>query len=176
MTHKNDKMVNLPSKRQVDEAVKENPRLVDQNQVKSIVQHSLSQLSSIEHRLDRLENQGVIGRVIGSITGSTNKEMIALMRDLTQAQQTTIKLVLTLAIYHAQNVTVMDEILGELDKAKGVHTRTASHIEFLYDQVQMIRDTHRPQNKQLAGRLAMLAAGFLVAVSVMTYLFWNQFL
>ena len=92
------------------------------------------------------------------------------------AQQTTIKLVLTLAIYHAQNVTVMDEILGELDKAKGVHTRTASHIEFLYDQVQMIRDTHRPKNKQLAGRLAMLAAGFLVAVSVMTYLFWNQFL
>lgn len=172
MTQKDEKAVNLPSKRQVDEAVKENPRLVDQNQVKSIVQHSLSQLSSIEHRLDRLENQGVIGRVIGSITGSTNKEMISLMRDLTQAQQTTIKLVLTLAVYHAQNVTVMDEILDELDKAKGVHTRTASHIEFLYEQVQMIRDTHRPQKKQLAGKLA-LSAAVLASVFVVAYLFWN---
>ncbi|ALS24622.1 hypothetical protein [Paenibacillus naphthalenovorans] len=173
MTQMNEKAVSLPSKRQVNEVVKENPRLVDQNQVKSIVQQSLSQLSSIEHRLDRLENQGVIGRVIGSITGSTNKEMISLMRDLTQAQQTTIKLVLTLAVYHAQNVAVMDEILDELDKAKSVHTRTASHIEFLYDQVQMIRDTHRPQKKQLAGRWAMFAAGLLVSVIVATYLFWN---
>lgn len=151
-------MIRLPNQRQINEAVQENPRLVDQTQVKAIVQQSLSQLSSIEHRLDRLENQGVVGRVIGSITGSTNRELITLMRDLTQAQQTTIKLVLTLAVYHAQNIAVMDEILDELDKAKGVHTRTASHIEFLYEQVQMIRDTRRTRKKPVAGRLGIWVA------------------
>ncbi|WP_106769626.1 hypothetical protein [Paenibacillus faecalis] len=75
-----------------------------------------------------------------------------------QAQQTTIKLVLTLAVYHAQNIAVMDEIQDELDKAKGVHSRTASHIEFLYEQVQMIRDTRRIRKKPVAGRLGIWIA------------------
>ncbi len=166
-------IVKWPDQRQVAETVKENPKLVDQTQVKEIVQQSLNQLSSIEHRLDRLENQGVVGRVIGSITGSTNRELITLMRDLTQAQQTTIKLVLTLAVYHAQNIAVMDEILNELDKAKGVHTRTASHIEFLYEQVQMIRDTRRTRKKPVAGRLGMLVVALMFIIAL-TYLFLMQ--
>lgn len=169
LLHEQEGIIQLPNQRQVDEAVKDNPRLVDQTQVRTIVQQSLSQLSSIEHRLDRLENQGVIGRVIGSITGSTNRELITLMRDLTQAQQTTIKLVLTLAVYHAQNVTVMDEVLDELDKAKGVHTRTASHIEFLYEQVQMIRDTQPARRKPFAGRLRIL---FTIIVSIAVIFFF----
>lgn len=154
-------MAKLPNQRQIDEAVKENPNLVDQTQVKAIVQQSLTQLSSIEHRLDRLENQGVVSRVISTFTGSTNRELITLMRDLTQAQQTTIKLVLTLAVYHAQNIAIMEEILEELGKAKGLHTRTASHIEFLYEQVEMIRNTSRTRKKPVAGR-----SGIWIAITI----------
>ncbi|MFC6334258.1 hypothetical protein ACFP56_16640 [Paenibacillus septentrionalis] len=169
MATSGQQIVKWPDQRQVTETVKENPKLVDQTQVKDIVQETLNQLSSIEHRLDRLENQGVVDRVIGSITGSTNRELITLMRDLTQAQQTTIKLVLTLAVYHAQNIAVMDEILDELGKAKGVHTRTASHIEFLYEQVQMIRDTPpHTRKKPVAGRLAIWIA-IVSSVALFTF-------
>ncbi|NOU57216.1 hypothetical protein HN020_21190 [Brevibacillus borstelensis] len=135
----------LPTQQQVIAAVKQNPRLIDPTQVRAIVRNSLNQLLSIERRIDKMENQGFFGRLWGGLTGSNQREMLALMRDLTYAQQTTIKLILTLAMCHAQNVAVIDELLDELDKAKGVHTRTASHIELLYEQVVLIKEM---QNKQ----------------------------
>lgn len=140
-----DVQPSLPTQQQVSAVVNQNPRLIDQSQVRSIVRDSLNQLLSIEHRIDKMENQGLLGRLWGGVTGANQREMLALMRDLTYAQQTTIKLVLTLAMQHAQNVEVINEILDELDKAKGVHTRTASHIQLLYDQVVLIKEM---QNKQ----------------------------
>jgi hypothetical protein len=168
------KVVSIPNERQVQEIIKNNPRLVDETQVRSIINEGLSLLANIEYRLDRLENQGFLGRVWGSITGSTNREMISLMRDLSQTQQTTIKLVLTLAVYHAQNVKVMNEILDELDRAKGLHTRTASHIEFLYEQVQLIRDIHgkrKPPARHI--RRWMLSAA-LIGVTALFIFLWVQ--
>lgn len=166
----------VPSHKQVKAAVKENPRLIDQKQVKAIVMQSLDQLMNIEDRMDRLENQGFFGRVWGSITGSTQREMIALMRELTEAQRTTIQLVLTLAVYHAQNVAVMDEILDELDKARGLHTYAASHIEFLYEQVEFIRDSHT-QQKSSVSITELLGKSLIVLVIVsgigwLVYTFW----
>ncbi|MFD2370913.1 hypothetical protein ACFSO0_13345 [Brevibacillus sp. GCM10020057] len=143
----------LPTQQQVNAAVNQNPRMIDPTQVRAIVRNSLNQLLSIEHRIDKMENQGFLGRLWGGLTGYNQREMLALMRDLIYAQQTTIKLVLTLAMYHAQKVEVMDEILDELDKAKNVHTRTASHIEFLYDQVVLIKEM---QNKSPASNKLMM--------------------
>lgn len=146
----------LPTQQQVNAVVNQNPRMIDPTQVRAIVRNSLNQLLSIEHRIDKMENQGFLGRLWGGLTGSNQREMLALIRDLTYAQQTTIKLVLTLAMCHAQNVAVIDELLDELDKAKGVHTRTASHIEFLYDQVVLIKEMqNRPpaSNKLMKGLL-----------------------
>lgn len=162
----------LPNQQQIDKAVNENPKLVDQTQVKAIMQQSLTELSAIEQRLDRLENQGIISRIIGSMTGSKNKELIILIRDLTQAQQTSIKLVLTLAVYHAQHIATMDEILDELDKAKDVNTRTAAHIEFLYEQVQMLRDAPHTRKKSVAGRSGLWIA-VIVFLSVFVYFFFR---
>ncbi|RNB53517.1 hypothetical protein EDM57_19680 [Brevibacillus gelatini] len=147
----------LPAKLQVEAAIKQNSRLVDETKVRTIVRDSMNQLLSIEHRIDKLENQGFLGCLWGGLTGSNQREMLSLMRDFTYTQQTTIKLVLTLAMYHAQNVAVMDEILDELDKAKGVHTRTASHIEFLYDRVVLIKEM---QNKSPASN--KLIKGILI--------------
>lgn len=167
-------LTHVPSKQQVKAATKANPQLKRQDEVRGIVQHSLQQLSAIECRLDRLENQGLIGRVWGSITGSTQREMVSLMRALTQSQQTTIKLVLTLAIYHAENVAVMDEILDELGKAKGVHTRTASHIEFLYEQVEILRDVQISGKQQPATliRKLLLPAAMVAGLLALVYPFF----
>jgi hypothetical protein len=166
--------VSIPNKRQVQETIKNNPRLVDESQVRSIVNECLSQLASIEYRLDRLENRGFLGRMWDIVSGQTHREMISLMRDLSQTQQTTIKLVLTLAVYHAQNVKVMNEILDELDRAKGLHTRTASHIEFLYEQVQLIRDMHG-KRKPPAGHLRrwILSAALIGIIALLIFL-WVQ--
>ena len=164
----------IPSERQVREAVRNNPRLVDETQVRSIVRESLSIIENIEYRLDQLENQGFFSRMWGALTGSTQREMISLMRDLAQSQQTTIKLVLTLAVYHAQNVKVMNEILDELNRAKGLHTRTASHIEFLYEQVQLIRDMHgrRKQTARHIHRWVLSAA--LIGIIALFIFLWVQ--
>jgi len=67
----------------------------------------------------------------------------------------------------------MDEILDELDKAKGVHTRTASHIEFLYEQVQMIRDMRRTRKKPVAGRLGIWIA-IIASVALFAFFIFKQ--
>ncbi|MBR8661779.1 hypothetical protein [Brevibacillus sp. NL20B1] len=167
----------LPTQQQVIAAVKQNPRLIDPTQVRAIVRNSLNQLLSIEHRIDKMENQGFLGRLWGGLTGSNQREMLSLMRDLTYAQQTTIKLVLTLAMCHAHSVAVIDEILDELDKAKGVHTRTASHIELLYEQVVLIKEMQNKQptsNKLMKG---ILIGGVISAtvIGVIGYLVLKLF-
>ncbi|RAV02699.1 hypothetical protein [Paenibacillus sp. YN15] len=93
------------------------------------------------------------------------------MRALAQSQQTTIKLVLTLAIHHAENVAVMDEILDELGKAKSVHTRTASHIEFLYEQVETLRDVQVSRKRQPATliRKLLLPAAVVAGLLALAY-------
>lgn len=168
--------VSIPNKRQVQETIKNNPRLVDETQVRSVVSECLSQLANIEYRLDRLENRGFLGRMWDIVSGHTHREMISLMRDLSQTQQTTIKLVLTLAMYHAQNVKVMDEILDELDRAKGMQTRTASHIEFLYEQVQLIRDMNRKRQPQIRNiRRWALSAALIGFIALFLFL-WIRYL
>lgn len=166
-----------PTQQKVNVSVNQNSCLMDQSKVRAIVRDSLSQLLSIEHRIDKMENQGLLGRLWGGVTGANQREMLALMRDLTYAQQTTIKLVLTLAMQHAQNVEVINEILDELDKAKGVHTRTASHIQLLYEQVVLIKEMQNrpsPSNKLIQG---ILLGGIFAAIviGVVVYLFLKLF-
>jgi len=168
-------VMSIPNKRQVRETIKNEPRLVDETQVRSVVSECLSQLANIEYRLDRLENRGFLERMWDIISGQSQREMIALMRELTQTQQATIKLVLTLAVYHAQNLKVINEILDELNRAKGLHTRTASHIEFLYEQVQLIRDTYgkRKTPTRNIRRWALSAA--LIGVIALFAFLWIQY-
>jgi len=166
-----DVQPSIPTQQQVNAAVNQNPRMIDPTQVRTIVRNSLNQLLSIEHRIDKMENQGFLGRLWGGLTGSNQRGMLSLMRDLTYAQQTTIKLVLTLAMYHAQNVEVMDEILDELDKAKNVHTRTASHIEFLYDQVILIKEMRNrtPASNKLMKGILIGGVFTVTVIGVLVY-------
>lgn len=172
MSQQSANAISIPSKQQVQLAVKENPNYTNETQIKAIVQQSLAQLTAIENRLDRLENKGAIRRVVDIVTGTTQREMIALLRDLTQTQQTTIKLVLTLAVYHAENVAVMNEILRELGQAKGVNVRTASHIEFLYDQVELIRDRHVAQRntKRRSAVIWSGATALIIIAGIVVYM------
>jgi len=168
-------VVSIPNKRQVRETIKNEPRLVDEMQVRSGVSECLSQLANIDYRLDRLENWGFLGRMWDIISGQGQREMIALMRELSQTQQTTIKLVLTLAVYHAQNLKVINEILDELNRAKGLQMRTASHIEFLYEQVQLIRDTYGKRKAPIRNIRRWALSAALIGVIALFAFLWNQY-
>lgn len=91
------------------------------------------------------------------------------MREMTQAQQTTIKLLLTLAVYHAQNVKVMNELLDELNKAKGTHTRLASHLEFLYEQVEFIKEMQRTKQKPKKRYIRIVLILIVVIIALLFY-------
>jgi hypothetical protein len=163
-------IVPIPSRQQAMEEVRNNPELVNQANVQSLVQKTLNQLNSIERRLDDLENQGFAGRVWGAITGSNQRNMVSLMRDLADSQQTTVKLVLTLAVYHAQNAAVMDGVIGELERAKGVNTRSANHIAFLYEQVQLIRESALREKPHRSFK-GIIIPSTVIAILVVVYMF-----
>lgn len=113
-----EEVIPIKSKREAKRVLKENNDLVKESDIRTTVQNSLKKLNDVEQRIDEIENRGFFKRMIGGITGKNNRNMISAMRDLTEAQQLTIRLVLSLAVMHGQNHRKLNEILDELDNAK----------------------------------------------------------
>lgn len=145
-----EEVIPIKSKREAKRVLKENNDLVKESDIRTTVQNSLKKLNDVEQRIDEIENRGFFKRMIGGITGKNNRNMISAMRDLTEAQQLTIRLVLSLAVMHGQNHRKLNEILDELDNAKGTYTRLGEHIEFLYEQVELVKERESKSKKYSA--------------------------
>ena len=120
----------------------------DQREVQRLIHESLRKLNSVEERMDRLEKKGFLSRVYGGISGKTSKEMVAVFRDLSSAQRHTLELVLALAVMHGENQLILDGILSELQQSKGTYTRITDHIEFLYGQVLLVKNSQKVEKSQ----------------------------
>ena len=139
-------MGNVVAIKSMSEAAKvldQNHELVDQNDIRQTVQNALSKLNEVEERIDKIESKGFFKRMIGSVTGSNQKEMVSTMRDLSKAQNMTIQLVLSLAIMHSENQRTLEIILNELNQSKGTYSRITDHIEFLYNHVDQVKESQR---------------------------------
>jgi hypothetical protein len=97
--------------------------------------------------------------------------MVADMHDMSEAQNMTIQLVLSLAIMHANNQRAMDAILDELALSKGTYTRITDHIDFLYSQVEHVKQSHRQTNSVLQQTKSVLKVGVMIILTVATALF-----
>ena len=97
--------------------------------------------------------------------------MVAAMRDMSEAQNMTIQLVLSLAIMHANNQRAMDAILDELALSKGTYTRITDHIDFLYSQVEHVKQLHRQTNSVLQQTKSVLKVSVMIILTVATVLY-----
>lgn len=129
----------LPFRLNAEKVLGQYNEVVDKNNLRQTVQNALMKLNDVEGRIDKIENKGFFKRMVGGVTGSNQKEMVAAMRDISDAQNMTIQLVLSLAIMHSQNQQALEDILDELDQSKGTYTRITDHIEFLYNQVENVK-------------------------------------
>ena len=168
----------IKSKREAQKVITDNQDVVVENNIRQTVLNSLEKLNQVEERIDKIENKGFFKRIAGIFTGSNTKEMIASIGDLTQAQQTTIQLVLSLAIMHSKNQQALDEILDELEQSKGVYSRAAEHIEFLYEQVKLVKEsqtTTKSIMKKNVGNLTkmIIFLGFVIALLALGWIFIN---
>jgi hypothetical protein len=136
-------VVAIKSKSEAEKVLGQYHDVVDKNNVRHTVQNALMKLNDVEGRIDEIENKGFFKRMVGGVTGSNQKEMVAAMRDISDAQNMTIQLVLSLAIMHSQNQRALEDILDELDQSKGTYTRITDHIEFLYNQVENVKLSQR---------------------------------
>lgn len=136
-------VVAIKSKSHAAKVLNQHHEVVDQNNVRQTVQNALIKLNNVEGRIDKIENKGFFKRMVGGVTGSNQKEMVSAMRDISDAQNMTIQLVLSLAIMHSQNQSALENILDELDQSKGTYTRITDHIEFLYNQVENVKISQR---------------------------------
>jgi hypothetical protein len=145
-------LVTLPSKNEAVRILNEHGDVVQPNDIRQTVRNSLAKLNDVEKRIEKIEGKGFFSRFVGTFTGSNDRDMVAAMRDMTQVQQMTIQLVLSLAIMHAQNQQALEDILDELGQAKGLHTRAAEHISFLYNQVEMVKVAEEQRRAEAAQR------------------------
>lgn len=162
-------VVEIKSKSEATKILNEYPDVVDQNNIRQTVQNALSKLNDVEKRIDTLENRGFFKRMIGGISGKNQKDMISTMRDISDAQNVTIQLVLSLAIMHSHNQRAMQDILDELEQSKGTYTRIADHIEFLYMQVESVKSSQRNTSIFLSRtkkyiQYAVISIGFIAAL------------
>lgn len=128
-------------KYQAMQKIKEYSDIVDKYNIRQSVKNSLDKLNEVESRISKIENKNFFQRLWGSITGQNQQELVTSMRDLAKAQQLTIQLVLSLAVLNAENQQALDDILEELKGSKGTYLRITDHIDFLYEQVQIIKKT-----------------------------------
>ncbi|KQL33532.1 hypothetical protein AN960_20880 [Bacillus sp. FJAT-25509] len=154
-------IVAIKSRSEAVKVLNENNDLVNQNNVRQTVQNALCKLNDVEGRIETIENKGFFKRLIGGVTGSNQKEMVAAMRDITAAQNTTIQLVLSLSIMHSQNQKALEDILDELDKSKGTYIRITDHIEFLYSQVENVRESNKKTSSVLTNTKNFLKKTFV---------------
>lgn len=167
-------VVAIKSKAEATKVLDQQHELVNQNDVRQTVQKALSKLNEVDSRIDKIESKGFFKRMIGGVTGSNQKEMVAAMRDLSEAQTMTIQLVLSLAIMHSQNQKTLDIILDELDQSKGTYTRITDHIEFLYQQVENVKESHKSKPSGLSNKrlnIALIGIGFIIIMVFILSLF-----
>ena len=119
--------------------LEEYKNMMDKSDVRQSVRNSLDKLNEVESNIDKLENKNFVQRAWGGVTGQNGRDMVATMRDLTQVQQLTIQLVLSIAASNAKSQESLDDILDEREGAKGTHTKIVNHIDFLYEQVETIK-------------------------------------
>lgn len=160
--------------------LEEHSNIVDKSNIRQSVKNSLEKLNEVENRIDKLENKNFFQRAWGSITGQNERDMVAAMRDLTQAQQLTIQLVLSLAVLNAENQQALDDILEELKGSKVTYTRVADHIDFLYEQVETIKMSAQKKkadmgkvnkNKKPKIHKSILLVYFFVAAVMLTVIY-----
>jgi hypothetical protein len=133
-------LVTMPSRNESKRLLNKNIESITQADIKQIVNEALTKFEESSARIEKIENKGFFKRLWGGFTGSNQREMVACLRDLTQSQQLSIRLILALAVMLGQNQQNLEVILDELDNCKGVYTRTAEHIEFLYGQIEYFKD------------------------------------
>jgi hypothetical protein len=171
-------MVAIKSKSEAAKVLSQHYELVDQNNVRQTVQNALIKLNEVKGRIELIESKGFFKRMVGGITGSNQKEMVAAIRDISDAQNMTIQLVLSLAIMHSQNQHTLDVILDELDRSRGTYTRIIDHIEFLYNQVKNVKESQENTppalsntNKSFKNAYVFLIIGIIIGLLVVI----NQF-
>lgn len=163
-------VVSITTKKQADKFLKKHDDLLEKKDIRQTVQNSLKKLNDVESRIDKLENKGFFKRLIGSISGQNSREMIAAMRDIGQVQQLTIQLVLSLAIMHSQNQSTLDEILDELGASKGTYTRIAEHIDFLYNQVEVVKKSNKNLHGNITGVKRNMKKAVLIVIVIIVVL------
>ncbi|MEN6325752.1 MAG: hypothetical protein ABFD18_06060 [Syntrophomonas sp.] len=136
-------LVTMPSRKQSQRLLNKNGKSIGQSDIRQTVNDAIAKLEEVSARVEKIENKGFFKRLWGGFTGSNNREMVASLKDLAQAQQITIQLVLSLAVMHSQNQQTLEEILSELDNCRGIYTRSAEHIDFLYSQIEYFKDQQR---------------------------------
>ncbi|WP_377890407.1 hypothetical protein [Alkalihalobacillus sp. R86527] len=136
-------VVEIKSKTEAAKVLNQHHELVNQNDVRDTVRNALSKLDEINGRIEKIENKGFLKRMVGGVTGSNQKEIVAAMRDISESQNMTIQLVISLAIMHSKNQYALNDILYELEESKGTYTRITDHIEFLYNQVESIKKSYK---------------------------------
>lgn len=169
-------VVAINSKSEAAKVLNQYQEMVDQNDVRQTVQNALRKLNDVEGRIDDIENKGFFKRMIGGVTGSNQKEMVAAMRDISDAQNMTIQLVLSLAITHSQNQRALEDILDELNQSKGTYTRITDHIEFLYSQVENVKLSQRNTSTALSStkkfiKNAIIGFGIIIGILFVIGLF-----
>ncbi|MDV6377750.1 hypothetical protein ORD22_05665 [Sporosarcina sp. GW1-11] len=169
-------VVAIKSKLEAAKVLNQYQDVVEQNNVRQTVQNALMKLNDVEGRIDAIENKGFFKRMVGAITGSNQKEMVAAMRDISDAQNMTIQLVLSLAIMHSQNQRALEDILDELEQSKGTYTRITDHIEFLYSQVENVNLLQRNTSTALSStkkiiKNAIISIGIIIGILFVIGLF-----
>lgn len=135
-------VVAIKSKTEAAKVLDQHHELVNQNNVRDTVRNALCKLDEVNGRIEKIEKRGFFKRMVGGVTGSNQKEIVAAMRDISESQNITVQLVISLAIMHSQNQYALNDILDELEQSKGTYTRITDHIQFLYNQVESIKKSY----------------------------------
>ena len=85
-------VVEIKSKSEAAQVLNQHNELVNQNDVRQTVKNALTKLNDVEERIGKIEDKGFFKRMVGGVTGSNQKEMVAAMRDISEAQNMTIQL------------------------------------------------------------------------------------
>jgi len=131
----------INSKKQAEIVLSQHKGIVSKNDVRLTVKNSLEKLNDVNVRIEKVEKKGFFRRMVGGVTGKNQKELVSVIRDISEIQNMTIQLVLSLAIVNSQNQNILREILVELENSKGKYPRIIDNIEFLYDQVMKVKES-----------------------------------
>ena len=69
-------------KYQVKQNLEEHSDIVDKSNIRLSVKNSLDKLNEVENHINKLENKNFVQRALGSITGQSQRDTVAAMRDL----------------------------------------------------------------------------------------------